>query len=49
MIDYLAVWNDCVQAAKNKLTKNSDGYQMIRGNVLREAQKAYGAIVIASS
>jgi hypothetical protein len=45
MKDNLKIWNDCVAAAKNKLDKNSDGYKIIRGNILKEAQKAYYAIV----
>jgi hypothetical protein len=49
MIDYLEVWNECVQNAKNKLSKNAGGYQIIKGSVLKEAQKAYCAIVISSS
>jgi hypothetical protein len=49
MIDQLQIWNDCVAAAKNKLQKNSSGYQIIRGNVLKEAQRAYCAIITASS
>ena len=43
----LQVWNDCVTAAKNKLKKNSCGYQIIRGSVLKEAQRAYCVIMIA--
>jgi hypothetical protein len=40
------VWNDCVEAAKNKLGKDSS-YQFINGRVLKEAQKAYCAIMVS--
>jgi hypothetical protein len=49
MIDQLKIWNDCVAEAKNKLKNNSDGYQIIRGNVLKEAQRAYCAIILSLS
>ena len=46
-MDHLKIWNDCVVAAKNKLTKGSCGYQLIKGGVLKEAQKAYCAIMLS--
>jgi hypothetical protein len=42
----LEIWNDCVAAAKKKLSSNSCGYQIIKGPVLKEAQKSYCAIMI---
>ena len=44
----LMIWNECVAAAKNKIQKNSCGYQIIRGSVLKEAQRAYCVIMIAT-
>jgi hypothetical protein len=49
MIDQLQIWNDCVTAAKKKLKSNSSGYQIIKGNVLKEAQRSYCAIMISLS
>ena len=50
MTDNLQVWNDCVAEAKRRLKNNSScGYQIIRGSVLREAQKAYFSIVMSNS
>ena len=46
-MDHLEIWNDCVAAAKKKLLGNSCGYQMFKGPVLKEAQKAYCAIMIS--
>ena len=46
-MDHLEIWNDCVAAAKKKLLGNSCGYQLIKGPVLKEAQKAYCAIMIS--
>ena len=43
----LKIWNDCVAAAKNKIKKNSCGYQIIRGSILKEAQRAYCVIMTA--
>ena len=42
MVDALTIWNDCVQAAKG--TTGECSYTIIRGNVLKRAQKAYLAI-----
>ena len=47
MIDNLKIWNDCVSAAKDKLGKKSD-YQIIKGSLLKEAQRAYYAIQASS-
>ena len=47
MVDSLDIWNDCVATAKNKFKKNSCGYQIIKGNVLRDAQRAYCAIMLS--
>jgi hypothetical protein len=47
MIDQLQVWNDCVTAAKKKL--GDSGYQVIRGDILKEAQRAYCAIILSLS
>ena len=49
MIDQLQIWNDCVDAAKKKLGGDSCGYQIIRGSVLKEAQRAYCAIILSLS
>jgi hypothetical protein len=38
-------WNECVEAAKNKLGKG--GYGFVSGAVLKQAQKAYCAIAVA--
>jgi hypothetical protein len=47
-MDHLKIWNDCVAAAKKKLQGNSCGYQVIKGGVLKEAQKAYCAIMLSN-
>jgi hypothetical protein len=46
MVDSLKIWNDCVQAAKG--TTGECSYQIIRGNVLKRAQKAYLAIMLGN-
>lgn len=46
MVDSLKIWNECVQAAKGKTGECS--YQIIRGNVLKRAQRAYLAIMIGN-
>jgi hypothetical protein len=46
MVDSLDVWNDCVQVAKGATGENS--YQIIRGNVLKRAQKAYLTIMLGN-
>lgn len=48
MIDNLKIWNACVADAKNKLGKKSCGYQIIKGSVLKEAQRAYYAIQLSN-
>lgn len=47
MKDQLQIWNDCVSAAKKKLKNNDNGYQLIKGNILKEAQRAYCAIILS--
>jgi hypothetical protein len=47
MVD-LKIWNDCVAAAKNKIKKNSCEYQIIKGSVLKEAQRAYCVIMTST-
>ena len=46
MVDALKIWNECVQAAKG--TTGECTYQIIRGNVLKRAQRAYLAIMIGN-
>ena len=46
MVDALTIWNDCVQNAKGKTGECS--YQIIRGNVLKRAQKAYLAVMLGN-
>jgi hypothetical protein len=46
MVDSLKIWNDCVQAAKG--TTGANSYQIVRGNVLKRAQKAYLTIMIGN-
>jgi hypothetical protein len=41
MVD-LKTWNECVAAAKNKY--GITGYVIIKGRVLKEAQKAFSAL-----
>ena len=46
MIDSLQIWNDCVQHAKGKVGECS--YQVIKGDVLKRAQKAYLTIMLGN-
>lgn len=46
-MDHLEIWNECVAVAKKKLSGNSSGYQLIKGPVLKEAQRAYCAVMIS--
>ena len=46
MVDALTIWNDCVQAAKG--TTGQCPYTIVRGNVLKRAQKAYLAIMLGN-
>ena len=42
-MDPLEVWNECVKVAKGE---TNDSYQIIKGPVLRKAQKAYLTIML---
>ena len=43
----LKTWDDCVAAAKQKY--GVTGYGMVRGRVLKEAQRAYYSIMVSST
>jgi len=45
-VDNLKIWNECVASAKNKLNTKPCAFQIIKGSILKEAQKAYCAIMI---
>jgi hypothetical protein len=44
-MDPIEVWNECVKVAKGK-TGEECSYQIIKGSVLRKAQRAYLTIML---
>jgi hypothetical protein len=42
-MDQLDIWNECVKTAKGE---TNGSYQIIKGSVLRKAQRAYLTIML---